>query len=627
MSKIKPEIEDSGSASAAASSSSTLSYTLEALKHAISIENIPQVTEILYHNTELVKSLDIYSSSFTSEVSTDIFDLIRKFVGCFYYGYTALMKAIVLYPTKIEEEIKKEGVDLNAQNIYGKTALDFTVGDGNLKIAKLLLENGAKKSINQGVMTKAIERVDLAMVKLLLENAAEESLNLNTAYKDPLFADYGDDDSYIKKTILVEAIRAMRNVCVGQEDTLDEFLSNKLEIIKLLLDNGAKESINLKCGGYTALMSAIDGASDDDKVEQDKLQSYKCKLTKLLLENGADAGIRENYEHKTPLMLAIGYKTWTLKKKMEIFDMVGPANQNPLYMDGKSLFYKAMMGEEDLLSDLAKELVKRQVYQLKNNEGIHEIEATLVNETISLEDKLKYLGKIIELGGEINFTVRKIERAEDFVGFLDILFFKYTIPKEILHIYLDLGNIPILHNSIAKCGMISADKEEEGNAFQQSMINNIETMLSMGYKIKDMITIERGDADSFYAKNCAMYMLEEFLTEKIITLIPFDDPFFKEANEETIEALIECVMANPDLKKLHEDKVPALRKLLEHKIGCASASCSDEGAKAEASASGAATSSVPETPAAASSSDESLKREADDSFKQQGPEKRHCRRD
>jgi len=117
---------------------------------------------------------------------------------------------------------------INVQDLYGQTALmDAMIRYNNIDVVRLLLENGAKESINvqdlygQTALMAATRWNSINKVRLLLENGAREGINVQ------------DRDG---QTALMLAAR-----------------NNNIDVVRLLLENGAKwnndfseEPLNIK---------------------------------------------------------------------------------------------------------------------------------------------------------------------------------------------------------------------------------------------------------------------------------------------------------------------------------------------------------------------------------------------
>ena len=178
-----------------------------------------------------------------------------------YFNQTPLHGASYYGPLSLVQLLVEKGADVNAIDNEGMSVLMRAVEADNLEIAKFLLQQGAKQTINtvhHFTNSTALFRAKSApMVQLLLENGA----------------DVTSTDRH-GTTVLSNAIR---------ED---------VSLIKLLLKNGVDVNKQDR-EGKTALLLAVDATHYGGDVE----------TVKLLLENGADVNLADN-EGNTPLLIA-----------------------------------------------------------------------------------------------------------------------------------------------------------------------------------------------------------------------------------------------------------------------------------------------------------------------------------
>lgn len=134
------------------------------------------------------------------------------------YGYTPLFRAVInrdiaMVALLLENGAKKS---VNIANIIGETPLWCAADRGSIDIVKLLLENGAKESVNiadklgntplsrtvlRAVVAKNIESIETT--KLLLENGAKESINKADEYGwTPLERAVENKNLYMVKLLL-----------------------------------------------------------------------------------------------------------------------------------------------------------------------------------------------------------------------------------------------------------------------------------------------------------------------------------------------------------------------------------------------------------------------------------------
>ena len=150
------------------------------------------------------------------------------------------------------QKLIESGADVNQINENGQTPLHAACFFDSLKIVRLLLKKGAKKTIN--VQNKngltplhwACEKNNLKTTELLLKNGATKSVDTpeNNYGMTPLFLACNKNNLKMA-TLLLQYGANVNHVNVNGETLL--FLAcyhSNLEVVKLLLKNGAKETIN-----------------------------------------------------------------------------------------------------------------------------------------------------------------------------------------------------------------------------------------------------------------------------------------------------------------------------------------------------------------------------------------------
>ena len=157
------------------------------------------------------------------------------------------------------EKVKKlmdSGVDVNEKGKVGFTPLITATGWGDLKIVKYLINHGAEVNATTNKGTSVIHyssiNKDPSVLKFMLKNF---KLNVNDK----------------TKTHCSPLDFSLRMNALQDHGTLDN--------TRLLLENGAKKSINWTCRGYTPLMVSI-----PDK-----------KVINFLIDNGADKNVKNKF--------------------------------------------------------------------------------------------------------------------------------------------------------------------------------------------------------------------------------------------------------------------------------------------------------------------------------------------
>lgn len=251
-------------------------------------------------------------------------------------GNTALMIAIGQDGFSHTESAKiliDRGAKIDIQDKLGNTALMDAVH--NTEIAKILIDKGAKIDIQNvagftALMTAAAKYPEV--VKLLLDKGANIILRQNAKYN---FTPNALDCAAITGNIECAKLILAKATSLGVKDEVIRValhwavISNRLEMAKYLLDEGATVDGNDEYAGYTPLMetSMLEmvqllvsrGAKINAKNKMNYTPLHKAvfnymgagvkekdcdKILTLLLEKGADVDAQDN-NGITPLMMAV----------------------------------------------------------------------------------------------------------------------------------------------------------------------------------------------------------------------------------------------------------------------------------------------------------------------------------
>ncbi|MCJ1455007.1 hypothetical protein MMC28_005361 [Mycoblastus sanguinarius] len=208
------------------------------------------------------------------------------------YGGTALERAAKSNNKRIVQLLLDNGVDVNAQNAQGETALRCVPfhgrKDGDIAVVRLLLENGAdieSKSLNgfTALLSASLYGKE-EIVLLLLEKGADiESKSPDGVTALIYAAQYGNEETV---RLLLEKGADIES---KTSDGFTALLSaSKEEIVRLLLEKGA--DIESKTSdGLTALTYASQYRNEE--------------IVRLLLEKGADIESK-SWNGSTALMYA-----------------------------------------------------------------------------------------------------------------------------------------------------------------------------------------------------------------------------------------------------------------------------------------------------------------------------------
>jgi ankyrin repeat protein len=165
-------------------------------------------------------------------------------------GNTALIKASHEGYLKIAELLIENGADVNMKNIRSETALASSLNKANLEIAKLLINNGADVNY-KNLLIKAVIAENCDIVKLLIESGvnltAKNGLSGETALTEAVTKDNLD-----MAKLLAESgadLNARNNN--GDSALIKAALLGLFDIAKLLIESGADVNIKNKDGNTT----------------------------------------------------------------------------------------------------------------------------------------------------------------------------------------------------------------------------------------------------------------------------------------------------------------------------------------------------------------------------------------
>ncbi len=286
-------------------------------------------------------------------------------------GNTPLMLSVKDY-TESTKILLDRGAKLNVQNRRGETALMLSVS--NTVTAKLLIDKGASLDIQTiggetALMYAAGKHTDV--VKLLLDKGANILIRQSTYKVSPNAMDYAARHGNIEAAKLILA----KAISLGVKDEILysavhwAVISDQVEMVKYLLDQGASVEGNDDLGGFTPLMNTslfemVDllvkrGANVNAKNKfnytplhkavfnfiEDKRKEKDCeKILNLLIGKGANINAQDN-NGNSPLMTAV-QKTKPAKILIAKGADVNLANKNketPLMLAAKGGLLKVVL--------------------------------------------------------------------------------------------------------------------------------------------------------------------------------------------------------------------------------------------------------------------------------------------
>ena len=176
----------------------------------------------------------------------------------------------------VGELLEQDGIDVNAKNSDGYTALILASSNGRTEIVKMLLEKradvNAKDKYNATALIKASSNGHTEIVAKLLDAGADVNAKNDYGY-----------------TALIQASR-------------NKSRNKHTEIVAMLLDNGADVNAT-DDDGDTALMKVINCNEDVDYDRWNIVENDIIKIVERLLAAGADVNVVNDYG-KTALDIA-----------------------------------------------------------------------------------------------------------------------------------------------------------------------------------------------------------------------------------------------------------------------------------------------------------------------------------
>lgn len=174
------------------------------------------------------------------------------------------------------QRLLKNGVDIEAKNYYGDTALHFAATNGKSDVVQLLLKSGAQIEATNGSGATALHHAAMNgendVVQLLLKNGAKiEAMNRSGATALHHAAGNGRHDivqKLLKKGAQIKAIDCDKGTALHHPTRCGE-----ADIVQLLLESGANIEAT-DCNGNTPMHHAVLG------------NTYL--IVKSLLESGAN---------------------------------------------------------------------------------------------------------------------------------------------------------------------------------------------------------------------------------------------------------------------------------------------------------------------------------------------------
>ncbi len=221
-------------------------------------------------------------------------------------------------------KLLKEGVDINAVDVFGDTPLLKSIKYNKADVAEILLENNANVNLanhlKETPLHIAAKNKEAGIVEALLKKGADINLannNGNTALHDAVKSGHPE--------IITLLINAGVNVTAKNiSGRTPLYYARNFEVVKLLLGNGSKFSelddegfeilsfaVNkrdrefvkflIKNGIDINLKKDLDGGSVLYFIKEEDNQKDNFDFIKFLFDNGLDVNAQDNYSKKTAL--------------------------------------------------------------------------------------------------------------------------------------------------------------------------------------------------------------------------------------------------------------------------------------------------------------------------------------
>jgi ankyrin len=214
------------------------------------------------------------------------------------------------------DKFLSDGMDINAKNRSGNTALMEACASGHLDVINLLLDRQAdpaiKNNIGETATSKAIRSRQYRVFKLLVDRKALQSegifvegiLHGDAEFVERMFRSFSEP---VRQRFLANQLHVACR-------------SGKVEVVKLFLDKGADPNQNkgrplCSCssvGGapVEAIKLLLDRGADPNLWEKESAlieasHANRPDVVRLLLERGANINAQEKEKGKTALMEAV----------------------------------------------------------------------------------------------------------------------------------------------------------------------------------------------------------------------------------------------------------------------------------------------------------------------------------
>ena len=216
--------------------------------------------------------------------------------------YSPLIYAIIYCNFRIAKKLIEKGADVHRKFPYGQfgcgsnnTPIHMACFYSQLTIVKILVKRGVNINAknDQGrtplhVISSIEAKTATKIAKILIDNGSKVD-GIDASNKSPLYYAVEENNLEIVKLLVEKGAKVEGGLdCYGRNPLYRSIENGNLEMAKFLIENGANLNLQATNSGNTPLHLAINRRS--------------MEMIQLLLDNGADLNLK-NMKNQTPLDL------------------------------------------------------------------------------------------------------------------------------------------------------------------------------------------------------------------------------------------------------------------------------------------------------------------------------------
>ena len=160
-------------------------------------------------------------------------------------GNTPLMKKVLHEDVEGTKTVLAQGVDINARNNYGWTALMHAARLGNSELTRILLEHGADINAQNEdgwtALMRAALKGDVATVKVLLDHGADVNIFADKSDTGALFWAAQRGHAEVVKVLLAAGADYTHVNSSGWTPMMAASYGGYNDIVQILRDAGARQ--------------------------------------------------------------------------------------------------------------------------------------------------------------------------------------------------------------------------------------------------------------------------------------------------------------------------------------------------------------------------------------------------